>query len=81
MAREGVALALTYRSCIVEHDNAVYLRIGREGIPLDLGLAYPTGEYRSIATRELGRLFHSMYPGPEQNPGNLQPDQEKAVSF
>ncbi len=63
MAREGVALALTYRSCIVPHENAVYLRIGEEGIPLNLGLAYPTGEYRSKAAVELGRLFHSMYPG------------------
>ena len=30
---------------------------------MNLGLAYPTGEYRSKAAVELGRLFHSMYPG------------------
>lgn len=62
MAREGVALALTYSSCIVPDDSAVYLRIGEDGIFLDLALVYPSGEYRSKATRALGRLFHEMYP-------------------
>lgn len=62
MAREGIALAFTYRSCIVHDENVSYLRIGKEGVWLDLGLTYPAGEYRSKATMELGRLFHEMYP-------------------
>lgn len=61
MAREGVALAFTYKSCIVETENAAYLRIGEHGIFLELGLAYPSGEYRSKATRALGQLFHETY--------------------
>lgn len=61
MAREGIALAFTYESCIIETESAEYLRIGRDGIFLDLGLAYPTGEYRSKATEALGKLFHETY--------------------
>lgn len=61
MAREGIALAFTYESCIVESENAVYLRIGEEGIFLNLGLAYSPGEYRSKATTALASLFHETY--------------------
>lgn len=61
MAREGVALALTYHSCIVPDENVEYLRIGKEGVFLDLALTYPTGEYRSKAAVALGKLFHEIY--------------------
>lgn len=61
MAREGVALALTYHSCIVPNENAEYLRIGEKGVFLDLALTYPTGEYRSKAAVALGKLFHEIY--------------------
>lgn len=61
MAREGIALAFTYESCIVNTENAAYLRIGQNGIFLELGLAYPSGEYRSKATEALGKLFHETY--------------------
>lgn len=61
MAREGVALALTYHSCIVPDENVEYLRIGEEGVFLDLALTYPTGEYRSKAAVALGKLFHEIY--------------------
>lgn len=61
MAREGIALALTYHSCIDPAENVEYLRIGEEGVFLDLALAYPAGEYRSRATRALGQLFHEIY--------------------
>ena len=61
MAREGVALALTYHSCIIPDENVEYLSIGHQGVFLDLALTYPTGEYRSKATRALGKLFHDIY--------------------
>lgn len=61
MAREGIGLALTYRSCEVAGENYRYLRIGKEGIFLDLALTYPAGEYRSKATQVLENLFHETY--------------------
>lgn len=61
MAREGIALAFTYKSCIVEDKNAEYLRIGEYGIFLKLGLAYSPGEYHSRAAKALGTLFHDTY--------------------
>ena len=61
MAMEGLGLALTYRSCVVPGERVRYLRIGPRGIFLDLGLAYPAGEYRSKATIALGEVFHELY--------------------
>ena len=61
MAMEGLGLALTYRSCMVKDNRVRYLRMGEEGVFIDLGLAYPSGEYRSKATMALGNLFHEMY--------------------
>ena len=61
MAMEGLGLALTYRSCMVNRADVHYLRIGTQGIFLDLGLAYPTGEYRSKAASALGALFRETY--------------------
>lgn len=61
MAREGIALAFTYESCMVKSEDAAYLRIGEKGIFLELGLAYSPGEYRSKAASTLGALFHEMY--------------------
>lgn len=61
MAMEGLGLALTYRSCIVSRNNVNYLRIGPQGIFLELGLAYPAGEYRSKASIALRELFLEMY--------------------
>lgn len=61
MAMEGLGLALTYRSCMVKDSRVRYLRMGEEGVFIDLGLAYPAGEYRSKATAVLGNLFHEMY--------------------
>lgn len=63
MAMEGLGLALTYRSCMIRREGVRYLRIGPKGIFLDLGLAYPSGEYRSKATAALGDVFHQMYRG------------------
>lgn len=61
MAMEGLGLALTYRSCIVDRPGARYLRIGTQGVFLDLGLAFPSGEYRSKAASALRNLFFEMY--------------------
>lgn len=61
MAREGLGLAVTYRSCIVKSEHVRYLSIGREGIYLELALAYPLSEYRSKAVRALGETFQKLY--------------------
>jgi len=61
MAREGIGLAVTYRSCMILQQEVCYLRLGKSGVFLDLALAYPTSGYRSKATRALGQLFHEMY--------------------
>ncbi len=63
MAREGVALAFTYHSCLVHDDHVEYLSVGKDGVFLELNLAYPGGEYRSKATRALARVFHELYRG------------------
>ena len=67
MARAGLGLAVTYRSCRVRDENVYYLSIGREGVFLDLALAYPAGEYRSRAAQALGQIFHRMYSGRAGN--------------
>ena len=61
-AREGVALAFTYRSCRIMRDGFRYLRIGKEGIFLDLALVWPAGKYRSRAAKALADLLHEMAP-------------------
>ncbi len=61
MARDGVALAFTYHSCLVPDENVEYLSVGKEGMYLDLNLAYPVGEYRSKATRALAQMLHEIY--------------------
>lgn len=61
LAREGVALAFTYHSCMVQEPGVEYLTIGKKGLSLDLTLAYPAGEYRSKATIALSRIFHEVY--------------------
>ena len=62
MARAGIGLAFTYQSCIVPDPNVEYLCVGKDGMSLDLNLAYPVGGYRSKATMALARLFHEIYP-------------------
>lgn len=68
MARSGLGLTLTYRSCLVESGTVEYLRIGEEGVYLDLSLAYPVGEYRSAGALALGALFQEMYERSGQTP-------------
>lgn len=58
MAREGLGLALTYRSCMVPQEHVVYLSCGKEGLTLELALLYPRGNYRSRATEVFSRMLH-----------------------
>ena len=60
MAREGIGLAFTYRSCIQSVSSANILSIAPDGYYLDLALVYPEG-YRSKAARALGKMFHEYF--------------------
>ncbi len=55
MARAGLGLAFTYRSCLENYPDIHYLSIGKQGVYLDLGTAYPPGHYRSKAALALER--------------------------
>lgn len=57
MGRAGIALAFTYRSCIVEQPNVVYLSLGSQRLYLRLALLSPTTDYRSKATLALTKLL------------------------
>jgi len=57
MAREGLGLAFTYHSCAQEHEEAVYLSIGEEGVFLDLALAHPYSTYQSRAAKALAKVI------------------------
>lgn len=57
MAREGLGLAFTYRSCVEAYKNVVYLSIGETGVFLDLALAYPYTNYRPKAATALGQTI------------------------
>ena len=56
MAREGLGLALTYRSCIEKRSDVEYLGIGKERCFIDLVLTYPPDGYRSRAIRALDQM-------------------------
>ncbi len=60
LAREGLGLAFTYRSCIGHFDDAVYASIGKSGVYADLALAYPYAEYRSKAAVILGKMIYDF---------------------
>ncbi|MDK2964437.1 MULTISPECIES: LysR family transcriptional regulator [Lacrimispora] len=49
MARAGLGLAFTYRSCMEAYDDVAYLSVGRQGVFLDLALAYSAIGYQSKA--------------------------------
>lgn len=61
MAKEGLGLAFTYQSCIEPYDNVRYLRIGKKGIFVDIGLAYPLNEYHVKAAEALERTIRDIY--------------------
>lgn len=60
MAREGLGLAFTYRSCVGEYDETVYASIGENSIYADLALAYPHAEYRPKAALALGEMIYDF---------------------
>lgn len=61
MAREGLGLAFTYQSCAEPYENVEYLSIGKEGVFLELGLAFPSNEYHSKASEMLGNTIREVY--------------------
>ena len=60
MAREGLGLAFTYRSCVGEYNEAIHASIGENGIYADLALAYPHAEYRPKAVLALGEMIYDF---------------------
>lgn len=53
MARRGMGIAFTYRSCIEDNRDVIYMSIGKERCFVDLVLMYPPEGYRSKAIRSL----------------------------
>lgn len=51
LARRGLGIAFTYRSCIEESRDVIYLSIGRKRCFVNLALIYPQEGYRSRAIR------------------------------
>lgn len=51
LARRGVGIAFTYRSCIEESRDVIYLSIGKSRCYVNLSLIYPQEGYRSRAIR------------------------------
>lgn len=61
MARAGLGIAFTYRSCREDYPHTQYYSIGPDGIFLDLGLAFPPGQYRSRAALALADTLKQYY--------------------
>lgn len=51
LARRGLGIAFTYRSCIEESRDVIYLSIGKNRCYVNLALIYPQEGYRSRAIR------------------------------
>ena len=67
MGRAGIALAFTYRSCIVEQTDVVYLSLGIQKLYLRLALLSPVTNYRSKATLALTRMLREDLAGKNAN--------------
>lgn len=57
MARQGLGLAFTYRSCAESYPNVEYISIGKKKCFVDLVLVYPPDGCRSRAIRALERMI------------------------
>lgn len=57
MARKGLGLAFTYRSCANEYPDVEYISIGPRQYFIKLTLLYPPDGYRSRAVRALERVM------------------------
>ena len=51
LARRGLGIAFTYRSCVEESRDVIYLSIGKKRCYVNLALIYPQEGYRSRAIR------------------------------
>ena len=60
LARRGVGLAFTYRSCIEESRDVIYLSIGKRRCYVNLALIYPQGGYRSRAIRAFENAMYQV---------------------
>ncbi len=67
MARKGLGLAFTYRSCAESYEDAVYLSIGEKGVYLELALAYPHSTYQSKAAKAMGAVIQEVLDENLQN--------------
>ena len=61
IASEGLGLAFTYESCVSPREDAAFLRIGKNGLFLDLVLATPSGEYYSKAAQALESVIREVF--------------------
>lgn len=61
MARAGLGIAFTYRSCREDYPHTQYYSIGSDGVFLNLGLAFPPGQYRSRAALALADTLKRHY--------------------
>lgn len=61
MAEEGLGLAFTYASCIEANPRIELLRIGKQGVFLDLGVAFPSREYHSKASEAMEAVIREVY--------------------
>lgn len=61
MAREGLGLAFTYASCTEPDERTRLLRIGSDGVFLDLGIGFPSREYHSRSAEALEAVIMDVY--------------------
>lgn len=57
LARRGLGISFTYRSCIEEDRDVIYLSIGKKRCFVNLALIYPPEGYRSRAIRALENVI------------------------
>jgi DNA-binding transcriptional LysR family regulator len=61
MAREELGLAFTYASCTEPDERTRLLRIGSDGVFLDLGIGFPSREYHSRSAEALEAVIMDVY--------------------
>ena len=59
MARRGLGLAFTYRSCIEESRDVIYMSISKERCFVDLALMYPPDGCRSRSVHALEKMIQT----------------------
>ena len=60
LARRGLGIAFTYRSCIEENRDVIYLSIGKTRCYVKLALIYPQEGYRSRAIRAFENALYRV---------------------